>query len=71
MNPTLEDFIMALRYQYYVIGEPLVRDSEYDVIENLARRALNPSSRVHAIGSDLPRSYTSLQIDLAIKMRKK
>lgn len=37
MSPTLEEFLMALRYLYYVKGEPALTDMDYDLLEGMAR----------------------------------
>lgn len=69
MNPTLEDLCMAFRFAYYVEGRPLITDAKYDVLEDLARKVLPPSSPMQSPGSDLRSSYTTRQQDLAWRMR--
>lgn len=64
-----EDEVMAHRYLYYVLSEPVLPDMEYDKIERRAREVCPPESPVHGVGSSLPSSYTDNQIALALKLR--
>lgn len=64
-----EDEVMAHRYLYYVMSEPVLPDMVYDTIERRAREVCPPESPVHGVGSSLPSSYTDKQIALALKMR--
>jgi NAD-dependent DNA ligase len=66
-----EDEVMAHRYLYYVLADPVLPDMEYDIIERRAREVCPPDSPVHGVGSSLPSSYTETQIALAITMRSK
>lgn len=61
----IEDLIMAHRYLYYVLSEPVMADTIYDTLERRARAELPDTSPVHGIGSSLQSSYTSAQIALA------
>lgn len=68
MNPTLEQFIMALRYRYYVECRPVVSDYSYDIMERLAVKVLPKDSPVNDVGSNSEDSY-SLEIkELASKL---
>lgn len=52
-----ETLVMVHRYLYYVLGEPVLSDHEYDHIERQARAVCPPDSPVHKVGSSLPSSY--------------
>jgi NAD-dependent DNA ligase len=65
----MEDLIMAHRYLYYVLGEPVISDYAYDVIERQARFLLPPTSPVHGVGSSLRSSYSADQLDLAMDIQ--
>lgn len=52
-----EELVLIHRYLYHVLGEPLITDHAYDVLERKARAICPLSSKVHAIGSSLERSY--------------
>lgn len=64
-----EDEVMAHRYLYYVMSDPVLPDNVYDRLERQAREVCPPESPVHGVGSSLPSSYTESQINLALKMR--
>jgi len=55
---TQEQVILAHRYLYYVLGEPVVSDAVYDQMEREARAALPESSVVHKVGSSNPWDYS-------------
>lgn len=55
-----ETEVMAHRYLYYVLSEPVLPDLVYDVLEREAREVLPPESAVHKVGSCLPSSYTDV-----------
>lgn len=61
----IEDSIMAHRYLYYVLSQPVVSDFIYDALERDAREVLSLDSPVHGVGSSLRDSYTPDQIALA------
>jgi NAD-dependent DNA ligase len=65
----IETTIMAHRYLYYVLSEPVLPDFDYDMLEREARLHLPETSPVHAVGSSLPSSYTTEQIALAELLR--
>jgi len=67
----LEASVMAHRYLYYVLAEPVLNDTVYDTIERQAREVCPPGSPVHGIGSSLPSSYTDEHVRLANFLRKK
>lgn len=69
MNPTIEDLVMAHRYRYYVVCDPVLPDHIYDVLERQARVILPDTSPVQRVGSDLTSSYTKEQIALANKLQ--
>lgn len=58
MHP-LELQVLAHRYLYYVLAEPVIADPVYDQIEREARAVLPESSPVHGVGSSLPSSYSA------------
>lgn len=60
--------VMAHRYLYYVLADPVLTDFAYDALERLARESLPATSPVHGIGSSLPRSYTAEQVSCAMLM---
>jgi NAD-dependent DNA ligase len=64
----LEDQVMAHRYLYYVLAEPVLHDAVYDTIERKAREVCPPESPVHGIGSSLPGSYSDEHVLLATQM---
>jgi NAD-dependent DNA ligase len=64
-----ENEVMAHRYLYYVLSEPILPDLVYDTIERQAREVCPPESPVHGVGSSLSSSYTPEQIAKALKMR--
>lgn len=63
-----ENTIIAHRYLYYVLAEPVISDFIYDALEAGARKVLPPESPVHGVGSSLPSSYSTEVIDLARKL---
>ena len=66
----LELDVMAHRYLYYVLAEPVLSDYEYDVVERKARAVLPAESPVQGVGSCLPNSYTAEQIARAQEFLK-
>lgn len=58
----LELEVMAHRYLYYVVCNPVLSDKDYDELELEARRVCTPDSSVHKLGSSLASSYTENQI---------
>jgi NAD-dependent DNA ligase len=70
MTKEYEDEVMAHRYLYYVLSEPVLPDAAYDVIERLARKVCPLESPVHGVGSSLPSSYSAAQIELALAKQK-
>lgn len=63
----LKNEVMAHRYLYYVLSEPVLPDSVYDSIEREARRVCPADSVVQKAGSSLLGSYTARQIAIAMK----
>ncbi len=58
-NQALEDIIMAHRYLYYVLCDPVLPDLEYDELDRKATALLPSESPVHQVGSSLESSYDS------------
>ena len=52
-----ETEVLAHRYLYYVLAEPILPDLVYDVLEREARAICPMDSPVHGVGSSLPSSY--------------
>jgi NAD-dependent DNA ligase len=50
--------VLAHRYLYYVLGEPVLPDLVYDMLEREARGICPRESPVHGVGSSLPESYS-------------
>lgn len=69
-RPTLEEFVMAHRYRYYVLAQPSIPDHVYDVLEAQARKILPNNSPVHGVGSDSELSYSPEVIWLAKQLAK-
>jgi hypothetical protein len=67
--------LMAHRYLYYVLAEPVLTDSAYSLIESSFLSALDQYSDVFSImqlvGSDLADSYTDDEIARAIQLLPK
>lgn len=61
----LENLVLAHRYLYYVLGDPIISDFEYDILERSARENLPEESPVHSVGSSLKTSYSQTVIKLA------
>lgn len=53
-----ERLVLAHRYLYYVLDDPLISDFEYDKLERIARELCEGSSPVHGVGSCLKTSYS-------------
>ena len=70
MTQEYEDEVMAHRYLYYVLAEPVLTDADYDTLERRAREVCPPESPVHKVGSSLPSSYTKEQMGLATQFLK-
>jgi NAD-dependent DNA ligase len=66
---SIETVVMAHRYLYYVLDEPVLPDAHYDVLERQARSVEPPDSRVHKVGSSLRESYTDAEIAYANSLR--
>jgi NAD-dependent DNA ligase len=64
----LETEVMAYRYLYYVLAEPVLSDHDYDVLERKVRAVLPSDSPVQGVGSSLSHSYTQVQINRAEDM---
>lgn len=67
-NALIENTVMAHRYLYYVLADPVLSDFAYDDLEREARAVLPEDSPVQGVGSSLPSSYTPAQIALAESM---
>jgi NAD-dependent DNA ligase len=55
---SIEKFILAHRYLYYVEATPVLPDSIYDQYERKARELLPDNKIVNGVGSCLPSSYS-------------
>ena len=66
----LELEVMAHRYLYYVLAEPVLLDHQYDMLERRARESLPATSPVQGVGSCLPSSYTAEQVARAKELQK-
>lgn len=64
----LEKQVLAHRYLYYVLAEPILSDFTYDDLERKARESLPESSLVHSVGSSLPSSYSEEIKQYALSM---
>jgi NAD-dependent DNA ligase len=70
MNTKLETLVMAHRYLYYVLCEPVISDQAYDLLERKARKKCSANSPVHGVGSSLESSYTQEQINKALELQQ-
>ena len=64
-----EDFLMALRFHYYVKGRSLVPDAHYDRAEKefMAREPTNEfSTPIGEVGSSIKESYSDRVMALAL-----
>jgi NAD-dependent DNA ligase len=57
-----ETEVLAHRYLYYVLAEPVLPDLVYDVLEREARAICPLGSPVHGVGSSLASSYSESAI---------
>lgn len=64
----LEKLVLAHRYLYYVLAEPVISDFEYDELEDQARGVLPEHSPVHGVGSSLRSSYSEEVVKLAMSL---
>lgn len=58
MENDLETEVMAHRYLYYVLAEPVLPDLVYDVLEREAREKVSKDSPIQRVGSSLKTSYS-------------
>jgi NAD-dependent DNA ligase len=70
MSVELETLVMAHRYLYYVLCEPVMSDHTYDLLERKARKECHANSPVHGVGSSLESSYTQEQIKKALELQQ-
>ena len=63
----MEIEVMAHRYLYYVLSEPVLPDAAYDLLEREARALLPSDSAVQKVGSSLPSSYSELHVARAME----
>jgi NAD-dependent DNA ligase len=61
----LEKQVLAHRYLYYVLAEPILPDLDYDVLERKARAVCSADSPVQGVGSSLPSSYSAEVVEYA------
>ena len=66
----IETEVLAHRYCYYVLADPVIPDGAYDLLERDARAALPDTSPVHGVGSSLPSSYGPEVVALTAKWGK-
>lgn len=71
-DPTLrqmEHLLMAYHYLYYVVCSPTISDRDYDALDRefltLVPSGGGVESPIHHPGSELPRSYTPDEVELA------
>jgi len=68
-----EKIVLAHRYLYYVLTQPIVTDRMYDTIEKNARKILETigvdESPIFLCGSDLASSYSDEVKALAVSLR--
>lgn len=69
-NSDLEALVLAHRYLYYILGNPIISDYKYDKLEKFAITRLSKDSPVNTVGSDLLSSYSELIISKALQMQK-
>jgi NAD-dependent DNA ligase len=67
----LELQVMAHRYLYYVLSEPVLTDFEYDLVERKAREVCAENSPVQGVGSDLAGDYNKKHIAAAKEYLKR
>lgn len=65
---TLEQLVLAHRYRYYVMDDPVISDAEYDQLEREAMYLHPSTSSVHDVGSSLASSYTAEVIKYALRL---
>lgn len=58
MSNQLEKLVLAHRYLYYVLDDPIISDFEYDKLEREARASLPEDSPIQDVGSSLRSSYS-------------
>jgi NAD-dependent DNA ligase len=61
----VENNLLAHRYLYYVLAEPVMSDYTYDMAENEARTFLPEYSVIHGVGSPLASSYSKEVVAIA------
>lgn len=61
--------VLAHRYLYYVLGEPVLPDLVYDVLEHEARGICPRESPVHGVGSSLSSSYSEAVVKRAKELQ--
>jgi hypothetical protein len=64
-NITVEDYIMALRYVYYVECYQVIDDYAYDMLEENIKPLLSIHSPIFKVGSDIKEDYTLTQQAIA------
>lgn len=64
-----EKLVLAHRYLYYVLAEPVLPDAAYDALERRVMAATPETSPVHNIGSSLPSDYNSEIRTIANKLQ--
>lgn len=60
-----ENFLMACRYAYYVLGESIISDYQYDTKEKEFTKITDRLSPILTPGSDRECTYTPYQKELA------
>jgi NAD-dependent DNA ligase len=63
----LELAVLAHRYRYYVLCNPVIDDYDYDQLERKAKQALPPDSPVHGVGSDRASDYPPDVVEAALR----
>ena len=55
-----ERLLLAHRYLYYVVGHPVLRDTDYDVLERGAMPVIPDDSPIRRPGSSNPHDYPEI-----------
>lgn len=53
----MENILLEHRYRYYILGEPIISDYSYDMLEREYLKVAPEDSLIRLPGSDLKSSY--------------
>lgn len=56
MHPLVRE-VLAHRYLYYVLSQPVITDYDYDMLERRARQELPTEETLFTVGSSRPEDY--------------